>query len=148
MRGSIQKRDKGTWRLVFDIERDHTGRRRQKVVTFKGSKRAAEAELSHSLAEIENGGFVEPSTLTVGAYLERWLESRVRGNTGAKTFERYAEICRNHLIPALGGLKLSKLQPIHVQAYYAAAQKDGRRDGKGGLSARTVLHFHRILRSA
>ncbi len=62
--------------------------------------------------------------------------------------ERYAEICRNHLIPALGKHRLSKLTPLHVQDCYSEAQRQGRRDGNGGLSARTVLHHHRILRQA
>ena len=46
MRGSIQKRSKGLWRLVFDLERDHTGRRRQRVVTYRGPKKDAEQELA------------------------------------------------------------------------------------------------------
>ncbi len=37
---------------------------------------------------------------------------------------------------------------MHIQSHYAEAQKTGRRDGNGGLSARTVLHHHRILRQA
>ena len=46
MRGSVQKRSKGSWRLVFDLERHATGKRRQKVVHFRGTKREAEEELS------------------------------------------------------------------------------------------------------
>ncbi len=148
MRGSIKRRAKGSWRLVFDLERDHTGRRRQKPATFRGTKKAAEAELADQIAKIKNGGFVEPHKLTVAKYLERWLKNRVKDNTGAKTFERYSEICRNHLTPALGEHKLSKLTPLHIQDCYAEARAQGRRDGKGGLSARTVLHHHRILRQA
>ncbi len=115
MRGSIQKRTKGSWRLVFDLERDHSGRRRQMTVTFRGTKKDAEAELADQIAKIKNGGFVEPHKLAVGEYLERWLKNRVKDNTSAKTFERYSEICRNHLIPALGKHKLSKLTPLHIQ---------------------------------
>ena len=47
MRGSIQKRGRGSWRLVFDLERHHSGKRRQKVVSFKGNKRDAEAPAEH-----------------------------------------------------------------------------------------------------
>ena len=148
MRGSIQKRGKSSWRLVFDLERDHAGKRRQKTVTYRGSKREAEAELADQIAKIKNGGYVEPNKLTVAEYLESWLENRVKDNTSAKTFERYSEICRNHLVPALGNHKLSKLTPLHIQDCYAEARRQGRRDGNGGLSARTVLHHHRILRQA
>ncbi len=148
MRGSIQKRGRKSWRLVFDLERNSFGDRRQKVVTYCGKKKDAETELARLISEFENGGFVDPSALMVGEYLASWLENRVKGNTSIKTFERYEEICQNHLIPALGGLKLAKLSPMHIQSHYAEAQKTGRRDGNGGLSARTVLHHHRILRQA
>ena len=40
------------------------------------------------------------------------------------------------------------LQPSHLQEYYAKALMDGRRDGKGGLSPRTVQHHHRVLAEA
>ena len=87
MRGSIQKRGKNTWRLVFDLERDHTGERRQKVVTYRGTKKAAEQELARLITESQNGGFAEPGRLTLGDYLKRWLESRA-GDVSAKTYER------------------------------------------------------------
>ncbi len=84
MRGSIQRRGKDSWRLVFDLERDHTGRRRQKVVTFKGNKRDAEAELTRQIAEAENGGFAEPHSLTVAEYLEHWLDNYAAAATAPK----------------------------------------------------------------
>ena len=148
MRGSIQKRGEGKWRLVFDLDRDHTGRRRQKVITFKGNKRDAEKELNRLIAVHETGGFVEPHKLTVAEFLDMWLKGYAASNTSAKTLERYAEICNNHLSPALGAHKLSKLNPLHIQSHYIEALKSGRLDGGGGLSARTVLHHHRILRLA
>lgn len=55
---------------------------------------------------------------------------------------------RLHLIPALGFLPLLALQPHHIQKYYANALESGRRDSKGGLSARTVHKHHRILYEA
>ena len=79
MRGSIQKRTKDTWRLVYDVGRDHNGKRRQKAVTFKGSKREAETEVARLVTEYENGGFVEPHKLTVADYLEHWLKPCLSG---------------------------------------------------------------------
>ncbi len=147
MRGSIKQRGKGVWRLVFDLERDHTGRRRQKVVTFKGNRSDAEAELTQQLAKAKNGGLVEPNNLTVAEYLARWIE-HVATRTSAKTQERYEEIVRLGLVPHLGAIKLSKLRPIDIQGFYAEALKSGHMQRAGGLSARTVLHYHRILSQA
>ena len=146
MRGSVQKRGKG-WRLVFDLDRDHTGRRRQRVIMFKGNKRDAEAELGGILAEIKNGGFVDPGNVTVAEYLTHWLE-HVATKTSAKTHERYEEIVRLSFVPHLGAIKLSKLRPMDIQGLYATALKSGHMQREGGLSPRTVLHYHRILSQA
>ncbi len=147
MRGSVQRRGRNSWRLVFDLERDHTGKRRQKTVTYRGSKRDAEAELSRILAEIENGGFVDPGNITVVEYYERWL-AHVATKTSVKTHERYEEVFRLGIAPHLGSIKLSSLRPIHIQTFYAEALKSGKARRAGGLSARTVLHYHRILSHA
>jgi integrase len=45
-------------------------------------------------------------------------------------------------------MKLTKLQPEHISSAYSKALASGRRDGKGGLSPRTVHHMHRILKQA
>ena len=45
-------------------------------------------------------------------------------------------------IPALGAIPLSQLTPQDLQTYYGEKLASGRRDGKGGLSPRTVRHHH------
>jgi integrase len=51
-------------------------------------------------------------------------------------------------MPALGHHVLPKLRPLHIQEFYANALAKGRKNGNGGLSPQTVLHFHRILHKA
>ncbi len=53
-----------------------------------------------------------------------------------------------YVAPALGRVPLCQLQPQHLENYYAKALSQGRLDGKGGLSAQTVLHHHRLLSQA
>jgi site-specific recombinase XerC len=112
---------------------------------MKGYIRKRLAEL---LVSVEKGSYVRPKRLTVAQYLEQWLQGYVATNTAPRTRERYEEIVRLYLIPALGSLPLLALQPQHIQKYYAKALESGRRDGKGGLSARTVHHHHRVLYEA
>ena len=89
-----------------------------------------------------------PSALTVGDFLKQWLIDYVSTNVRAATAEGYRIIIERHLIPALGAVVLSSLKPAHLQGYYAKALKEGRRDGRGGLSARTVSHHHAVLKEA
>lgn len=149
MKGHIRKRSKGSWGLWVDLGRDpQTGQRRQQTATVRGTKKDAERELRVLITRLETGACVNPTKLAVGQYLEQWLQGYATSNTGPRTHERYAEIVHAHLIPALGSIPLKALHPQHIQDYYAKALQSGRRDGKGGLSAQTVHHHHRVLYEA
>ncbi len=149
MQGHIKQRSKGSWTIWVDLGRDlETGKRKQQTSTVRGSKKDAERELRAVLTRIEGGAYVKPAKLTVGEYLEQWLQSYVSSNVGPRTRERYVEIVHAHLIPALGSIPLIALRSQHIQTYYGKALESGRRDGNGGLSAQTVQHHHRVLYEA
>jgi integrase len=148
VRGHIRRRGARSWAVVVDLGRDADGRRRQRWHSVKGTRDDAENALIPLLRSLQTGEYVEPSKLTLELYLERWLADYAKPNTAGKTYERYAEVVKSHLSPALGHHKLARLQPLHIQALYAHALKEGRLDGKGGLSPRSVLHMHRVLHQA
>ena len=149
MRGHIKQRSKGSWSIVLDLGRDpSTGKRRQQWVTVRGSKKAAEKKLTELQGQVDSGAFIKPTKLTVGDFLRQWLQDYVSVGVRAATAEGYRIIVECHLIPNLGAVVLSELKPSHLQAYYAKALKEGRRDGRGGLAARTVGHHHTVLKEA
>ena len=147
MKGHLRKRAPGSWTIVLDLGRDANGKRRQKWVTVRGTKREAEAELARLVHESNTGQWVEPSKITVGEYLEKWL-ALVEPKVAPKTHHRYAQIVRGHLVPALGGIPLAKLTPLHVEEHYQQARESGNQRAEGGLSERTLLHHHRVLKEA
>ena len=148
MRGHIKQRSKGSWTIWLELERDPTGKRRQKTVTVHGTKREAQQKLTELQGSLDKGTYITPAKTTVGEFLRRWLRDYAMTNVRPRTYEGYQMILEVHIIPALGGIPLPKLQPAKIQEYYARALKEGRRDGKGGLSARSVLSHHRVLRQA
>ena len=148
MRGHIRKRGKNSWAIVLERERDGNGKRCQKWHSVKGTRKDAEYELAKLLGSVVAGDYVEPAKMKVGEFLDKWLNDCARFNVGGKTFERYAEIVRNHLAPAFRNVRLTKLTPLHIQAHYSQARENGRKDGRGALSAQTVLHHHRVLHRA
>ena len=142
MPGSIMKRGKGSWTVVVDVGRDPvTGKRRQLWRSVKGPKRDADALLAQLVHQRETGIDAPPGRLTVAEFLQRWLTSYAKPNTAPKTYQRYEELVRIHIVPVLGEVPLSKLRPLHVQAVYREVNRKGR-------SARTALHCHRVLREA
>jgi integrase len=146
MRGHIRERSPGRWAIILDV-RDSTGTRKRRWHSFKGTKREAQVECARLISELQSGNAVDPSRMTVAAFLERWIE-HMASQVSPRSHERYAEIARKNLAPLLGALALIKLRPEHISQAYAKALANGRRDGCGGLSARTVTHMHRVLREA
>jgi integrase len=83
----------------------------------------------------------------VAQFLDRWLD-HARTKVSPLSHQRYSEIVAKNIVPAIGHMALAKLQPAAISSFYAAALQSGRCDGQGGLSAKTVLLVHRILRQA
>src|SRR5262249_14529935 len=147
MKGHIRERSPGHWAIVIDVRDPATGNRKRCWHSFVGTKRQAQIEAARLISELQTGTRVDPSRMTVAAFLERWIE-HMQGQISPRSHERYVELCRKNLAPLLGGLALTKLQPAHISQAYAKALASGRRDGTGGLSPRTVTHMHRVLREA
>lgn len=141
MKGTVKARGKNTWRLRYDGPAQADGTRRQVTETIHGSKEDADAVLRARLSGIDKGGFVEPTTATVSEYLKHWLVTYAATNTTARTVQGYTANVNRYMVPAIGNIRLQKLQPGQVQKMYADLL--GR-----GLGARTVLHVHRVLREA
>lgn len=150
MRGHVERRHKSTYTIIIELGRDpHTGKRRRMSRGFAGTKREAEAEMRRWLHELETGIYIKTDNITFGEFLERWLEHAAH-QVAPKTLHRYDEMIRVRVIPALGQIPLKELQVIHLQNFYSQLLSNGSRmDGKeGGLSRQTVLHHHRVIRTA
>lgn len=149
-RGYIRQRNKGSWSITISAGRDPaTGKRKQYSYTVRGSKKDAEKFRTQKLHEIDRNTFIAPSKMTVRQFLEDWLDDYVQGHTKLTTHDNYKCIIERHIVPALGGLSLDQLEPIHIQKLYSGKRRGGRADGKdGGLSVRTIRCIHGILREA
>jgi integrase len=148
MKGHVRERGAGNWYAVIDVRDPATGKRRRKwhSLDAKG-KRDAQIETARLISAIDGGTYMAPDKTTVAEFLDRWLDY-TKTRVAPRSHERYAELARKTIAPLLGGTILNKLQPQQIASAYAKAQAIGRRDGKGGLSARTVHHMHRILKQA
>jgi len=81
---------------------------------------------------------VKPSDVTVGDFLERWIQDYARSNLSPRTVEGYDYVIHRHLVPGLGSALLMQLGPEQVQRYYAEKLRSG-------LSPTTVRHHHMVL---
>src|SRR5262249_5224974 len=142
MKGHIRQRGH-VWYAVIDIRDPVTGARRRKWISLdcKG-KREAQVRCAQLLAEAQSGVSLDPSRITITAYLNRWLD-QMRTQVSPRTLEVYAETIAR-IVPHIGNVVLVKLRPEAIAAMYAMALKSGGQTGKG-LSTRSVHMMHRLL---
>ena len=147
MKGHIRERSAGHWAIVIDLPDSETGKRRRKWHSFRGTKREAQVECSRLISELNGGLYIEAAKITVGQFLDRWLE-HIKPLVSPRTHERYSEIVRKNINPLLGAVVLTKLRPMQISDAYVKALAGGRRDGQGGLAPSTVRYMHVILKAS
>jgi integrase len=86
--------------------------------------------------------------ITVGEYLHHWLGSLGMSQLEANTVAWYRSAAIRHIIPALGGVKLSRLSAVQVEKFLAEKADHGRLDGKGGLGPASVRRLQVTLHKA
>lgn len=146
MRGSVIKRG-NTWSYVLPLGVAPDGKRRQKWVGGFPTKAAAEDGLTAALHRMRSGTYADPGRTTVGELMEQWLEVKVP-TLRSTTAYSYSETVRRHVIARLGHVRLGALTPMDLSAFNSQLLRDGRLNGKGGLSARSVTYIHRIVSAA
>lgn len=147
MRGSIRKRGEN-WSVIIEMPKDIvSGKRKQKWFTVIGNKKDAEKFLTEKLRELDTGMLIDTTKMKFSEYLDYWKE-KTFCNLEITTKEGYIQKIEKHIKPYLGNIYLENLKPLHLQNFYDDKLKSGKLDGKGGLSARTVLALHRIIYSS
>ena len=130
------------------VEVGTTGNRKRRTKTFD-RKRDAQSWMSSMINDQDKGKYVVPSNVTLGQFLDRWLEDHKKPKIAATTYDRYYYKINGHLKPDLGYIPLQQLEPYHLESYFANKRISGRHDGKGGgLSENTLKKHYVILNSA
>jgi integrase len=78
---------------------------------------------------------------TVGAWLEHWVENIAEPVVSVNTIAGYRVAVRVHLTPGLGAHRIDKLEPEHIERFYAKMKARGSKPA-------TVHQVHRTLRTA
>lgn len=121
MRGHLQERGEGSWRIKAYLGRDAEGRKRYTQRTITGMRRDAERELSRLLVEVDEGRHAAAAPLSFGELLDRWLDVK-RLAVEPTTMSSYEWVAKRYLRPALGERKVAALRPIELDALYAELQ--------------------------
>jgi integrase len=140
--GTMRERPPGSghWELrAFAGNDPVNGKPLRATETFIGTETQAGKALSVLVAKVEAGKF-NRTTATVGQLLDKWLEVTETSQRPRTVYENRRKI-EGRIRPALGDVRLSKLDAERLDAAYRRWQSQG-------LSASTVHKYHSILSAA
>lgn len=137
--GSIRKRGEGIYRVELSHGFDPlTGERRRMSETVHGTDTDAERALARMLLDI--GQMPAGKAMTVRDFIndlyKPWLPGRVRKETAAG----YESKLDNHVLPKLGDIQLTELQPYVLDRW--------RDDLLTKMSGQSAKHVYRVLSTA
>jgi len=129
--GCIVRRPDGRWQASLQLD----GKRK----TIYGKTRQEVAEKLRQLQGVarENGHIPDAGKLTLEEYLAQWFE-QAEARLRPGTVDSYRTLARCHVLPHIGDLRLSRLDPLRINRLYAAL-------AKAGLSGRRRQMVHRLL---
>jgi integrase len=130
--GSISRHPDGRWWARITLP---DGKRK----AFYGKTRQEVSNLlAAALRDRAAGLPIVGEKQTVESHLTQWL-SDIKHTIRPRSWMRYEEAVRLHVLPTLGHITLARLSPQQVQALYTAKLNDG-------LAPATVARIHAVLR--
>ena len=128
---------RGRW--VANVEVIVDGRRRRKSIYARTSTEARR-KLTQALREKDDGTLVL-ATLTVGKWLDYWLDNIAARTIRPQTMRGYRSKVDRYIKPALGTRRLTDLRPEHIRHMHDRMRADG-------LAEASVRQTHAILKHA
>src|ERR687889_1610487 len=104
-------------------------------------KTKCERKLRDTMTDADRGLVFDASNQTVSEYMTHWLEDFAKANLASRTYHNYKLQIREHIVPAFGKMKLSKLDTPNIQALYTAKLRDG-------LKPSSIRYIHAVLHCA
>src|SRR5215211_2959406 len=132
-----RKRPDGRWEARYTV---HTSEGPKRRTVYGRTRQEVADKLAHALSDRTQGLTFDAGSLKLGEYLDRWLPN-IRDTVRQRTWERYEQLVRVHIKPALGRVKLKDLTATHARGLY-------REKLESGSSPRTVQYIHTTLRKA
>ena len=150
MTGSLTVKG-GKYYAVLNIYEN--GKRKPKWINSglpeKGNKRKAEAFLREKIAEYERMEGIVQSDVLFADYIRHWL-THIARKVDEVTMQGYKTLADGHILPYFEQKKipLRSLDHTMIQRYMDEKYQNGRLDGKGGLSPRSLRLHKNIISQA
>lgn len=125
------------WTGAIELPPGPNGKRRRKPVRRK-NKAELLAVMADLKADLATRGDLPTKSQTVEQWFTYWVEHIAAKEVRPNTLDGYRRTIKNHIIPAIGKVKLDKLTATHIRRVHDAITSKG-------LSSTTALLAHRTM---
>lgn len=145
---NIYKRKDGRWEARYIVSYDENGKARYKYLYARkySEVKAKLAKAQNDLSVVhrsENNAEREPYEF----WLAEWLKSK-RITVKESTYIRYRNTIKNHINPKLGRYPIHKISTQMMEHFMIDKLQNGRLDGTGGLSPKTLSDILVIIKES
>lgn len=144
--GCVYKDKQGRWRGVVSLP-SINGVYKKKCV-YGRSRKEATKKMNELLNQIWTNTYVEPCQVTLYEWLCTWIELYCKNEVRLSTYVNYDTYIQRHIKDTIGGYKLCDLNTSIMQVFFNEKFKNGKLNGSGGLSPKTIKNMHDMIHRA
>lgn len=146
--GTITQRADGRWCARFTSD----GKR---YTIYGKTQKEVKEKLKQKLKEIEEASkkgcmnYIEKSKVTLGQWLDIWLEEYIKPSVRPSTYAGYEVFIRIHIKPVLGSCKMCELTTDILQNFFKSKVRKSKDDKtEGRVSEKTLYNIRNMMHYA
>lgn len=138
--GSLYQTKDKTWVYQFSVD----GKRKTKRFQHKADAKAFINSLNIAAAQEQNDVSAKEGVITVGDWMDTWLEKYAKPTVRLSTYCSYEVFIRTHIRPELGGKYMNTLRAEDLQDFFVGLGENGNYRG-GGLSVKSMTNIRNMM---
>lgn len=138
---SIYQRRDGRWEARYPLGKGKNG-----VTKYRSVYGKTYSEAKEKRRRAMQSGYTPKSKECFSAVIEQWMLEKEH-EVKEQTLRRYRQCIDAHIRPYFGHMRNTAISATLVEKFLSEKKKNGRLDGKGGLSQNTIRSMGIILQS-
>ena len=140
--GTLYQAADKSWVFQYRVD----GQRKTKRFKKKAEAKAFQDALFNQAAEEQNGQSTD--VITLGEWMDRWLESYAKPTVKLSTYCSYEQYIRGHIRPQIGMLYMNTLKVDDLQEFFNERGERGNIKEGRGLSPKTLTNLRNMMHLA
>lgn len=141
--GSLYQAQNKSWVYQYTVDGKRKTKRFRRKADAKAFIDSFTAVTSQAIDRLP-----KTEIITVGEWMDRWLEKYARPSIKLSTYCSYELHIRGHIKPQIGNKYMNTLTAEELQDFFNERARNGNLKGKGGLAPKTLTNLRNMMHLA